>query len=164
MPLANPMIVRASLFIMATACAGGVGAAYNPASPPSARLAAHGQTLERQVMAAFLFKFGQFVAWPPGAFADGDRPLVIGVIDASDIAEDLRQITFGQRIQGHPVAVRRLTVLGIIAMPKYGGNFQGVGNKLIGVIDRHVWRPPCGYYDKDYAGFAPYPGTTIQTA
>lgn len=57
------------------------------------------------------------------------------------------------------MAVRRLTVLGITAMPKYGGNFEGLGTKLIGVIDSHYWEPPFGYYDKDYPGFEPYPGT-----
>jgi hypothetical protein len=56
-------------------------------------------------------------------------------------------------------AVRRLTVLGITAMPKYGGNYEGLGTKLLGVIDSHYWEPPFGYYDKDYPGFEPYPGT-----
>lgn len=81
-------------------------------------------------------------------------------------ATDAQQIAYLQTVDSTPffLAVRRLTVLGIIAMPKYGGNFEGVGNKLIGVIDRHVWRPPFGFYDKDYAGFVPYPGTKIMTA
>jgi hypothetical protein len=81
-------------------------------------------------------------------------------------ATDAQQIAYLQTVDKTPffLAVRRLTVLGIIAMPKYGGNFEGVGSKLIGVVDRHVWRPPFGYYDKDYAGFVPYPGTKIQTA
>jgi hypothetical protein len=61
-------------------------------------------------------------------------------------------------------AVRRLTVLGITAMPKYGGNFNGLGTKLLGVIDSHYWEPPFGYYDKDYAGFEPFPGTKPYTA
>ena len=57
------------------------------------------------------------------------------------------------------LAVRRLTVLGLIALPKYGGNRDNAGLKLIGVIDSHFWEPPFGYYDQDYAGFVPYPGT-----
>nr|WP_246447594.1 gluconate 2-dehydrogenase subunit 3 family protein [Novosphingobium flavum] len=61
-------------------------------------------------------------------------------------------------------AVRRLTVLGLIAMPKYGGNHDNVGWKLIGVEDNHYWEPPFGYYDRDYAGFEPYPGTKPYTA
>ncbi len=31
------------------------------------------------------------------------------------------------------LAVRRLTMLGITSMPKYGGNFEGLGTKLLGV-------------------------------
>jgi hypothetical protein len=81
-------------------------------------------------------------------------------------AADAQQIAWLQTVDKTPffLAVRRLTVLGIIAMPKYGGNFEGLGNKLIGVVDRHVWKPPFGYYDTDYAGFVPYPGAKIQTA
>ena len=55
--------------------------------------------------------------------------------------------------------MRRLTLLGLIALPKYGGNFENVGWNLMGVVDNHFWEPPFGYYDKDYAGFVPYPGT-----
>lgn len=61
-------------------------------------------------------------------------------------------------------AVRRLTVLGLIALPKYGGNHDNLGWKLIGVEDNHYWEPPFGYYDRDYAGFQPYPGTKPYTA
>lgn len=61
-------------------------------------------------------------------------------------------------------AVRRLTVLGLIALPKYGGNHDNLGWKLLGVEDQHAWEPPFGFYDKDYAGFQPYPGTKPYTA
>jgi hypothetical protein len=75
-------------------------------------------------------------------------------------ASDAEQIAWLQEVDKTPffAAVRRLTVLGIIAMPKYGGNHDGLGSKLIGVVDQHVWAPPFGYYDQDYAGFEPYPG------
>jgi hypothetical protein len=81
-------------------------------------------------------------------------------------APEAEQIAFLQKADKTPffLAVRRLTVLGMLALPKYGGNYDGLGSKLIGVEDRHVWAPPFGYYDKDYAGFEPYPGTKIQTA
>jgi gluconate 2-dehydrogenase gamma chain len=61
-------------------------------------------------------------------------------------------------------AVRRLTVVGLIALPKYGGNHDNLGWKLLGVEDQHAWEPPFGYYDQDYAGFQPYPGTKPYTA
>jgi gluconate 2-dehydrogenase gamma chain len=46
-----------------------------------------------------------------------------------------------------------LTLLGMFSLPAYGGNRGGVGWKLIGFEDRHSFRPPFGYYDRDYPGF-----------
>jgi gluconate 2-dehydrogenase gamma chain len=48
---------------------------------------------------------------------------------------------------------RLLTVLGMFALPGYGGNRDAVGWKLIGFEDRHVFQPPFGHYDRDYPGF-----------
>jgi hypothetical protein len=81
-------------------------------------------------------------------------------------APEAEQIAYLHKVDKTPffAAVRRLTVLGLLALPKYGGNHEGLGSKLIGVVDRHVWTPPFGYYDRDYPGFAPYPGTKIVTA
>jgi gluconate 2-dehydrogenase gamma chain len=50
--------------------------------------------------------------------------------------------------------VRLLTLVGMFAMPKYGGNRDGVGWKLLGFEDQHIFAPPFGYYDRDYPGFA----------
>jgi len=52
---------------------------------------------------------------------------------------------------------RMLTVLGMFSSPKYGGNFQGSGWKLMGFVDQHAFAPPFGYYDAQYTGFVPYP-------
>lgn len=81
-------------------------------------------------------------------------------------APEAQQIAWLQAVDKTPffTAVRRLTVLGLIALPKYGGNHDNLGWKLIGVEDSHFWEPPFGYYDKDYAGFVPYPGTQPYTA
>jgi hypothetical protein len=51
---------------------------------------------------------------------------------------------------------RMLTVLGMFSSPKYGGNFQGAGWKLMGFVDQHAFAPPFGYYDAQYQGFVPY--------
>lgn len=53
-------------------------------------------------------------------------------------------------------AVRFLTILGLLVSPGYGGNRDGIGWKLIGFDDQHVFQPPFGFYDRDYAGFVPY--------
>ena len=81
-------------------------------------------------------------------------------------APEAEQIAWLQEVDGTPffAAVRRLTVLGLIALPKYGGNADGKGWQLIGIVDSHAWDPPFGYYDKDYPGFEPYPGTNPYTA
>jgi Gluconate 2-dehydrogenase subunit 3 len=51
---------------------------------------------------------------------------------------------------------RMLTVLGMFSSPKYGGNYQGQGWKLLGFVDQHAFAPPFGYYDAEYQGFVPY--------
>jgi gluconate 2-dehydrogenase gamma chain len=48
---------------------------------------------------------------------------------------------------------RLLTLLGMFSAPSYGGNRDGVGWKLLGFEDSHVFQPPFGYYDRDYPGF-----------
>jgi len=53
-------------------------------------------------------------------------------------------------------SARMLTVLGMFSSPKYGGNFEGAGWKMMGFEDRHVFAPPFGYYDAHYSGFVPY--------
>lgn len=47
--------------------------------------------------------------------------------------------------------LRYLTIAGMFALPSYGGNRDAIGWKLIGFEDRHVWNPPFGFYDADYA-------------
>lgn len=88
----------------------------------------------------------------------GDKPF--------SAASEGQQVAWLKQVDTTPffTAVRRLTLLGLIALPKYGGNRDNLGWKLMGVEDSHVWEPPFGYYDKDYPGFQPYPGTKPYTA
>lgn len=81
-------------------------------------------------------------------------------------APEAQQIAWLRQVDKTPffLAVRRLTVLGLLALPKYGGNKDNAGWALIGVEDNHYWEPPFGYYDRDYPGFEPYPGTKPYTA
>jgi gluconate 2-dehydrogenase gamma chain len=48
---------------------------------------------------------------------------------------------------------RLLTLLGMFSLPAYGGNRDGVGWRLLGFEDAHIFRPPFGYYDREYPGF-----------
>jgi gluconate 2-dehydrogenase gamma chain len=66
-----------------------------------------------------------------------------------------RQMEFLKTVENGPFfdRVRMLTLCGMFSLPMYGGNRDGVGWKLIGFEDQHVFQPPFGYYDRDYAGF-----------
>lgn len=58
-----------------------------------------------QVMAAFVFRFPQFVQWPDSAVAAADHvELCVG--EAEPVAAPLRDIVEGQRLNGRPLAVR----------------------------------------------------------
>ena len=54
-------------------------------------------------------------------------------------------------------AVRVHTIVGFLIDPDSGGNRDGVGWKVIGREPQHMFQPPFGYYDKDYAGWQPNP-------
>lgn len=115
---------------------------------------------------------GSFFAAQLPAFREGlaefqsdyaARPGASGMFSAATEAEQIAWLHDADETAFF-AAVRRLTVLGLTAMPKYGGNFEGLGWKLIGFVDGHFWEPPFGYYDRNYPGFEPYPGTQPYTA
>jgi YfiR/HmsC-like len=62
----------------------------------------------QQVEAVFLYYFTQFVDWPPGAFAGGQAPIVIGVLGEDPFDGALDQAVAGERVNGRPIVVRRL--------------------------------------------------------
>jgi gluconate 2-dehydrogenase gamma chain len=68
-----------------------------------------------------------------------------------------QQIELLRSVESTPffVRMRWFTVLGMFAMPAYGGNRDGAGWKLLGFEDQHVFEPPFGHYDRDYPGFDP---------
>jgi hypothetical protein len=67
-----------------------------------------GGAIERQVKAAYLFKFGGFVEWPETSFARPDSVLLIGVAGSEPLAEELERMVAGRSVNGHPVRVRRV--------------------------------------------------------
>jgi hypothetical protein len=83
-----------------------LGAAFAPARA--------GDELERQVKAAFLYRFGGFVEWPEGTFARADSPLVIGVLGTAEMADEVARTVAGRSIQGRPVEVVRLKKQGAV--------------------------------------------------
>jgi hypothetical protein len=73
-------------------------------------------------------------------------------------ADSDRQVAFLKTVDRTPFfdTTRQLTVLGMFTSPKYGGNHQGNGWRMMGFVDQHAFTPPFGYYDAEYAGFVPY--------
>ena len=67
-----------------------------------------------------------------------------------------RQIVWLHQVEHTPFfeSLQRLTVLGALTMPQYGGNRNGLGWEMIGFQDLHAFTPPFGYYDRDYPGFS----------
>jgi hypothetical protein len=57
------------------------------------------------VKAAYLFRFASYVEWPAVA---PDKPFVIGVFGAEDVAVHLERLTTGITIRNRPAQVRRV--------------------------------------------------------
>jgi|GEM_PF-4207147 len=77
-------------------------AAQNASKPPSAP--------EPVVKAALLMKILPFIQWPTNTFASTNDPVVIVVIDAADIHDQLLKFATNQTIGGHPVVIQRSLV------------------------------------------------------
>ena len=74
--------------------------------PAAAR--AQGPSIEYAVKATYLYKFAPFVDWPAGAFASPSSPFQLCILGRDPFGGSLDQAVSGQRIDGHPVTVRRL--------------------------------------------------------
>jgi gluconate 2-dehydrogenase gamma chain len=70
-------------------------------------------------------------------------------------ADSATQFAYLTQVEGTEFfkIMRQLTLLGMFALPSYGGNKDGVGWRLLGFEDTHAFAPPFGYYDRDYPGF-----------
>ncbi len=64
--------------------------------------------LERNVKAAFIFKFTGYVEWPEGAFPQSDTPVTIAVSGDDQLAGELAQTVAGRTADDRPLLVRKL--------------------------------------------------------
>lgn len=87
------MALRALLFLLALALTTGA-------------LAQERAGLEREVKAAFLYRFIDYVRWPESAFRRPDSPIVIGVVADPAMVPDLQSVVAGRAVRGHPIVVR----------------------------------------------------------
>lgn len=67
-----------------------------------------GSDTERQVKAAYLLKFGNFIEWPAASFSGADQPFKIGIVGADMLADELTQMATGRSVNGRPISVRKL--------------------------------------------------------
>ncbi len=63
---------------------------------------------EQQLKAVFVFNFSHFVAWPQNSFATPAEPFVIGVLGGDAFAAELEEAVRDERVDTHPLVVRRL--------------------------------------------------------
>jgi len=72
--------------------------------------AADGQTTpsENQVKAAFLAKFAAYVNWPPAAIGAPGDPIQLCILGRDPFGAELDQTVVRQRVDLHPLLVRRL--------------------------------------------------------
>ena len=73
-----------------------------------AQVSGEAQTNERSVMAAYIYRLITYVEWPVSAFPSPEAPIVIGVVNADDIAAELEQVVQGRTAQGRRLQVRRV--------------------------------------------------------
>jgi hypothetical protein len=69
---------------------------------------------EFQVKAVFVYNFSRFVEWPPQTFTAPNEPFVIGILGSDPFGARLDEAVRGERIDQHPLVVRRFRDLGEI--------------------------------------------------
>lgn len=76
---------------------------------PSAPAAAAGSSsLEYAVKAAYLYKFGLYVDWPPSAFAAPGSALNLCIVGPDPFGATLDEAVRNQVVNARPIAIRRL--------------------------------------------------------
>lgn len=120
---------------------------------PGAREAGVVHFIDR-ALATFFAQLGADYRTQLAAFQTACRERHPGVASFAALTSE-QQIEFLKTVDRTPffTTTRLLTLLGMFSLPIYGGNRDGVGWKLIGFEDLHVFQPPFGYYDRDYPGF-----------
>ena len=61
-----------------------------------------------QLKAEHMLKFAHYIEWPADTFDNPASPIIIGVVGASILADELERISASEQIEGRPVTVKRL--------------------------------------------------------
>jgi hypothetical protein len=113
--ISTSVLRRSACWLVLCLCAWH-GAAFGQSSP-----------LEREIKAAYLYKFAGFVEWPEGSFSAADSPLQIGVAGNDHLADQVEQMVAGRTVNGHALTVRRL---------RRGDSLAGLHILFIGTLER----------------------------
>jgi YfiR/HmsC-like len=81
---------------------------YAGASGSSVPMARAQTASEYQVKAAYVYAFTKFVEWPSDSFASSNAPIQMCVWNDSLFESELRRLTMGKSVAGHPVNVTAL--------------------------------------------------------
>lgn len=96
--LLAPLVALLALIALITALTGAVAAAGSPEQTRE----------EAAARAAYLYSFLGYIEWPSRALPLTDSPLVIGVLNADEVAAELLLSTLGRKTNNRTVTIRRL--------------------------------------------------------
>jgi len=94
-------------------------------------------SLELEIKATYLVKFGGFVVWPDSVFASPTSPLVICTAGPDPFDGALDRAASGQTVAGHPIEVRRIGAASSDAGCEmlFAGDPAGVHGPVLTVTD-----------------------------
>jgi len=72
--------------------------------------AADAGSLEYAVKANFLYKFGDYVTWPPEGLGEAGAPVNLCIAGDDPFGNALDELVAGEKIAGRPIAVVRLEI------------------------------------------------------
>jgi uncharacterized protein DUF4154 len=67
-----------------------------------------GPDKEHQLKAVFLYRFAQFVDWPPDRFGGESAPLVLGILGPDPFGAYLDNVVQGEKVGAHPIVIKRI--------------------------------------------------------
>lgn len=85
------------------------------------------QNIEKEVKAAYLYKFASYIEWPEGTFSSAENPVVVGVIGADALGDELQRIVVGRTSNGRALVVKKL---------RRGDSIAGIHILFIGALEK----------------------------
>jgi hypothetical protein len=130
---ATPILSLSLVWLLA------VGGGRAQESPPT----------EYQLKAAFLLNFAKFIEWPPAAFADATKPIVLGILGENPFGDVLKRTIQDKTVNNRPLEVREFPaaaeptnchILFIVTsekarLPEILANLRGASVLTVGEMD-----------------------------